>query len=100
MPTKMAIETGNVMMKRDSIPNPKTARPRADLDDGARRFVAEHPRGRHGAILDFLDVGWADPTYVHAHQQFVGAYLRNRQSLQAQIVLAAINHGLHIARNK
>ena len=76
MPAKMAVQARHVMVQRDAVADfeaaREDARPTADSDDGAGGFVAEDARGRHGAVLDFFDVGGADAADGDFDEEFVG----------------------------
>ncbi|MCX6917211.1 MAG: hypothetical protein NT167_29935 [Verrucomicrobia bacterium] len=64
----MALQARHMMMQRDALAGPELADPRSGADDGAGGFMAEDARGRHGAILDLLDVGGADAADGHADE--------------------------------
>lgn len=67
----------------------------ADLDDGAGGFVAEDARWGDGAVLDFFDIGRADAAGGNFDEEFVTANARDGNSLDLQIIRAAINGGAH-----
>ena len=57
--------------------------------------MAEDSRRRHGAGLDFFDVGGADAAGGDFDEQFVGADARDGDGFEAQVVHAAIDDGAH-----
>ncbi len=57
--------------------------------------MAEDARGRHGAVLDFFDVGGADAADGDLDEEFMGAEARDGHGFDAQVVDAAINDGAH-----
>jgi hypothetical protein len=99
MPAKMAIEARDMMVQGDAVADfeaaREDARPTTDADDGAGGFVAEDARRRHGAVLDFFDVGGADATHGDFDKQFVGADAGDGDNFEAQVVHAAIDDGAH-----
>jgi hypothetical protein len=103
--TEMAFQARDVMVQGNAVADLETARgeslrtatspTRADFDDGTGGFVAEDAGRRHGAELDFFDVGWADAADGDFDEQFMGADARDRDGLEAQVVHAAIDDGAH-----
>ncbi len=57
--------------------------------------MAEDARRRHGAVMDFFDVGRADAADGDLDEQFVRADARDGHGFEAQVVDAAINDGAH-----
>ncbi len=99
MPAKMAVPARHVMVERHAVAGfeaaREDARPTPDTDDGPGGFVAEDARRRHGAGLDFFDVGGADAAGGDFDEQFVGADARDGDGFEAQVVHAAIDDGAH-----
>jgi len=67
----------------------------ADGGDYAGGFVAEDARGGVGAGGDFLEVGAAHTAGVDTNEYFSGADGGDRDSFEADVVLAAVHSGLH-----
>ena len=61
--------------------------------------MAKNARRRHGAVVDFLDVGGADATHGDFDQEFAGPISRDGDGFEAEIVRAAIDDGLHYSWN-
>lgn len=95
MSAGVAIHARDVMVQGHAIAEAEAAHSRAEFYDGARGLVAEDARRRDGAVLDFLDVGGADAAHGHAHEQLTRADARHGDGLDAEVVEAAIDHGLH-----
>ena len=95
MATSMAFHAGNMVMQGDAFADAESANARANAHDGSGGFMAENAGWRGGAVMNFFDVGWADAACRHLDEQFIGTDARDGQSLEAQIVHAAINHRAH-----
>jgi hypothetical protein len=92
---EMAVKTRHMMMQCDAVAGLEPPEARTNFYNGAGGFVAENARGRHGAVLDFFDVGGADAADGHPDQQFIRANARDGHGFEAQIVHAVINDGTH-----
>jgi hypothetical protein len=57
--------------------------------------MTEEARGRHGAVLDFFDVGGADAAHGDLDEEFVGADAGDGDGFEAEVVHAAIDDGAH-----
>ena len=64
----MASQAGHMMVERHALAEPQLLHSRAQLDNRAGGFVAENARRRHGAELDFFNVGRADTAGGHLDQ--------------------------------
>ena len=95
MAAGVAAEAGNMMMQGDAFTDAESPDARADADDGAGGFVAEDARWRHGAVVDFLDVGGANTAGGDFDQQVISGNARDGKCFEAEVVHAAINDGLH-----
>ena len=97
MPAEMAVQARHVMVQRNAIarlpPQSRDARPQ--LHNGSGGFMSEDARRRHGAVLDFFDVGGADAAHGDLDEEFVGADAGDGDGFEAQVVHAAINDGAH-----
>jgi hypothetical protein len=91
----MAIEARDMVVQGDAVAGLEATHARARADDGAGGFVSENARRRHGAVLDFFDVGGADAADGDFDEQFVGADARDGDGFEAQVVHAAIDDGAH-----
>jgi hypothetical protein len=94
---KMAVQARHVMVERHAVANlPSQFRDaRPELGNHAGGFVSKNARRRHGAVLDFFDVGGADAAHGDFDEQFVGADARDGDGFEAEIVDAAIDDGAH-----
>ena len=63
--------------------------------DRAHRFMAEDARGGVRSGVDLLQVGAADAAAVHPDEHLARTNRGHRNGLDADIVHAAINSGLH-----
>jgi hypothetical protein len=91
----VTFQAGDVVVESNAFARFKSTHPRAHLDNGAGRLVAENTRWRQSSVLDFFDIGWANPAGRDLNQQLVGAYSRDRQLLEAQVVPASVHNCLH-----
>lgn len=62
--------------------------------------MAEDARRRHGAILDFLDIGGANAARGDFNQQFVTVNAWYGDSLSAKVIWPVVNGGKHGFRNR
>ncbi len=76
MPARVALEAWHVMMQGDAVADAKPPDTRAETNNGAGGFMSEDARGRDGAVLDFLDVGWTNTADGDLDEQFVGSDTR------------------------
>ena len=85
------------MVERHAVANlPSQFRDaRPEPGNHAGGFVAEDARRRHGAVLDFFDVGGADAAHGDFDEEFVGADGRDGDGFEAEVVDAAIDDGAH-----
>src|SRR5205085_12152366 len=73
MAASVTIQAGNVVVQSDSLSDVESTHERTSTNDGAGGFVAKYPWRRHGAELDFLDVGGTDPASRNFDEQFMRA---------------------------
>src|ERR1019366_1909921 len=95
MPARMTFQARHMMMQRHALPDLEAPDARPGADDSASGFMAKDAGRRHGAILYLLDVGRADATDGHSHEQFVGPDARHRHGFEPQIIYPAIHHRFH-----
>ena len=100
MPARMALQARHVMMQRHALPDLEAPDACPDPDNGAGGFVAKDAGWRHCAVLDLLDVGWADAADGHPDEQFVRPNARHRHGFEPQIIHPAIHHRLHGSWNQ
>jgi hypothetical protein len=95
MAASMALKAGDVVMERDAVADFEFSYFGADANDGSGGFVAEDARGRNGAVMDFFDVGRTDATDGDFDEEFARADFGDGQSLNAEVIRAAIDDRLH-----
>lgn len=95
MSAEMAVETGNMVMECDTFAGLEAADCRPDPDDGPAGFVTKDAGWRDGALVDLLDIGWADATGGDADQDLIAADGGNRDGFNLEEVGTAIDDGLH-----
>jgi hypothetical protein len=78
-----------------AIAGPVVAYSLAHRCDHSGSFMAENPGRGMGTGGDLLEVRAANSTRVDPYQHLAGADLGNRDSLEADIVDAAIHRSLH-----
>jgi hypothetical protein len=95
MAAGVTFQARDVVMQRDTIADPETFGALANLHDGAGGFVSENPRRWDGAVMDFFDVGRTDATDGDFDEEFARADFGDGQSLNAEVIRAAIDDRLH-----
>src|SRR6185369_3866719 len=95
MTAGVAIETGNVVMEADALPDLKTTHFGPEANDGPGSLVTKDPGWRYGAIVDFFYVGRTNATSCDTDKKLIRADSWNGQLLDAQVVDAPVNDGPH-----
>jgi hypothetical protein len=83
------------MKSHDALADFKARDAGADFDNGAGHLVAEDAGRGVRAGVDLLEVGAADAAGGDFDQQFAGADLGNGHHLNAHVVDAPVDDGLH-----
>ena len=84
-----------MMMQSHAIADAKLGYACPCAHDRAGRFMPQNSRRRHGAVMNFFDVGRANTTNGHSHQNLRWADARDRDFFQAQVIDSAINDSPH-----
>ena len=84
-----AVHADHVALAGNALADAQIAHARAERDDLAGIFVADHHRHGHGALRPFvpvvdMNVGAADAGLSHLHQHFIRAGRRLRRVLQPE----------------
>src|SRR5262249_11653442 len=93
--TRMAFQTGNMMMQRHTITHFECPNARPNSHNLPGGFVTEYPWRGEPALLNFLDIRGADPPSRHLPQEITRPSFRNRHLLKPDIVDPAIHRGAH-----
>src|SRR5262249_42134469 len=99
VPAVVTLATWDVMENHHTVAALKGIDALTDCPNPPRSFMPETPAGRGRAGGNLLQVCAADAAGMHADQHFPGADLRDRNGLEADIVLPAIHCGLPVGGN-
>ena len=95
VPAGMTLQARHMMMQRHALADSELPDARANADDGAGGFVAKDTGRRHSAVMDLLDVSWADAASGDADEQFARPDARHGHGFEPEIIRPAIHDGLH-----
>src|ERR1700722_9706412 len=90
-----ALSTRDVVVSHHPVAYGKAVDAFACADNCARHLMPKDPRRIVRAGVNLLEVGAADSAGVDLHQYLAGADLRHRDSLDANVVHAAIDCSTH-----
>ncbi len=91
----VALSAGNVMVDHHPLANLKTGNALAHPHNGSRHLMAEDARRGVRAGMNFFEIRPADAAGSYLHQQFARPDGGHGHRFHAQVVHAAIDHGLH-----